>query len=63
MVQSPVGVPVEWIESQASVLLRTMIQQCGTQYELRRLLQLMSDMGHLLRSNGETLIFTLSAQP
>ncbi|XP_042561282.1 spatacsin isoform X3 [Clupea harengus] len=52
VVQSPVGIPVQWVESQASVLLLTMIQQCGTQYELRRLLQLMSDMGHLLKSNG-----------
>ncbi|KAG5273066.1 hypothetical protein AALO_G00147240 [Alosa alosa] len=52
VVQSLVGIPVQWLESQASVLLMTMIQQCGTQYELRKLLQLMSDMGHLLKSNG-----------
>uniref|UniRef100_A0AAY4E8F6 Spatacsin C-terminal domain-containing protein n=1 Tax=Denticeps clupeoides TaxID=299321 RepID=A0AAY4E8F6_9TELE len=36
----------------ASVLLFTMMQQCGTQYELRRLLQLLADMERLLKSNG-----------
>uniref|UniRef100_A0AAZ3RB95 Spatacsin C-terminal domain-containing protein n=1 Tax=Oncorhynchus tshawytscha TaxID=74940 RepID=A0AAZ3RB95_ONCTS len=41
-----------WVECQASVLLLTMMQQCSTQYELRRLLQLLADMERLLKSNG-----------
>uniref|UniRef100_A0AAR2JPR6 SPG11 vesicle trafficking associated, spatacsin n=1 Tax=Pygocentrus nattereri TaxID=42514 RepID=A0AAR2JPR6_PYGNA len=44
--------PVQWVESQASVLLLVLMQQCGTQYELRRLLQLLADMERLLKSNG-----------
>ncbi|XP_036432249.1 LOW QUALITY PROTEIN: spatacsin [Colossoma macropomum] len=44
--------PVQWVESQASVLLLILMQQCGTQYELRRLLQLLADMERLLKSNG-----------
>ncbi|XP_072528335.1 spatacsin isoform X2 [Salminus brasiliensis] len=44
--------PVQWVESQASVLLLTLMQQCGTQYELRRLLQLLANMERLLKSNG-----------
>ncbi|KAG9341188.1 hypothetical protein JZ751_019627 [Albula glossodonta] len=50
--QSPAGIPVQWAESQASVLLLSMMQQCATQYELRKLLQLLADMEHLLKSNG-----------
>ncbi|XP_028814265.1 spatacsin isoform X2 [Denticeps clupeoides] len=50
--QDSAGIPVQWVESQASVLLFTMMQQCGTQYELRRLLQLLADMERLLKSNG-----------
>ncbi|XP_007231256.3 spatacsin [Astyanax mexicanus] len=44
--------PVQWVESQASVLLLTLMQQCETQYELRRLLQLLANMERLLKSNG-----------
>ncbi|KAM9495528.1 spatacsin [Clarias gariepinus] len=44
--------PVQWVEAQASVLLLTLLQQCGTQYELCRLLQLLADMDHMLKSNG-----------
>ncbi|KAI4883873.1 hypothetical protein NFI96_025740 [Prochilodus magdalenae] len=44
--------PVQWVESQASVLLLILMQQCRTQYELRRLLQLLADMERLLKSNG-----------
>ncbi|XP_060770567.1 spatacsin isoform X2 [Neoarius graeffei] len=44
--------PVQWVEAQASVLLLTLLQQCGTQYELRRLLQLLADMERMLKSNG-----------
>uniref|UniRef100_A0A4W4GRA6 Spatacsin C-terminal domain-containing protein n=1 Tax=Electrophorus electricus TaxID=8005 RepID=A0A4W4GRA6_ELEEL len=44
--------PVQWVEAQASVLLLILLQQCGTQYELHRLLQLLAEMEHLLKSNG-----------
>ncbi|XP_055048044.2 spatacsin isoform X1 [Misgurnus anguillicaudatus] len=44
--------PVQWVESQASVLLLVLLKQCRTQYELRRLLQLLVDMERLLKSNG-----------
>ncbi|MCI4381975.1 hypothetical protein PGIGA_G00258170 [Pangasianodon gigas] len=44
--------PVQWVEAQASVLLLTLLQQCGTQYELCRLLQLLADMERMLKSNG-----------
>ncbi|KAJ8249250.1 hypothetical protein GJAV_G00232780 [Gymnothorax javanicus] len=50
--QSPGGIPIQWAESQASVLLLGVLQQCATQYELRKLLQLLADMEHLLKSNG-----------
>ncbi|KAJ8344407.1 hypothetical protein SKAU_G00317360 [Synaphobranchus kaupii] len=50
--QSPGGIPVQWAESQASVLLLGVLQQCATQYELRKLLQLLADVEHLLKSNG-----------
>ncbi|TSK13422.1 Spatacsin [Bagarius yarrelli] len=44
--------PVQWVEAQASVLLLTLLQQCGTQYELCKLLQLLADMERMLKSNG-----------
>lgn len=44
--------PVQWVESQASVLLLILLKQSRTQYELRRLLQLLVDMERLLKSNG-----------
>ncbi|KAK2834753.1 hypothetical protein Q7C36_015454 [Tachysurus vachellii] len=44
--------PVQWVEAQASVLLLTLLQQCSTQYELCRLLQLLADMERMLKSNG-----------
>ncbi|XP_051975530.1 spatacsin [Xyrauchen texanus] len=44
--------PVQWVESQASVLLLTLLKQSRTQYELRRLLQLLVDIERLLKSNG-----------
>ncbi|XP_058264105.1 spatacsin isoform X1 [Hemibagrus wyckioides] len=44
--------PVQWVEAQASVLLLTLLQQCRTQYELCRLLQLLADMERMLKSNG-----------
>lgn len=47
------GFPVEWVESQASVLLLTMLQRCSSQYDLHRLLQLLADVDKLLKSNGK----------
>ncbi|XP_071610161.1 spatacsin isoform X1 [Heliangelus exortis] len=34
--------PVQWLESQALFLLELMMQQCGTEYELGKLLQLLA---------------------
>ncbi|KAL0967919.1 hypothetical protein UPYG_G00259670 [Umbra pygmaea] len=50
--QVPAGIPLQWVECQASVLLLIMMQQCSTQYELCQLLQLLADMERLLKSNG-----------
>ncbi|XP_042370781.1 spatacsin-like [Plectropomus leopardus] len=47
------GLPLQWVESQASVLLLTMLQRCSSQYDLHRLLQLLADVDKLLKSNGE----------
>ncbi|XP_028287766.1 spatacsin isoform X2 [Parambassis ranga] len=46
------GLPMQWVESQASVLLLTMLQRCTSQYDLHRLLQLLADVNKLLKSNG-----------
>uniref|UniRef100_UPI0037E77A2A spatacsin n=1 Tax=Semicossyphus pulcher TaxID=241346 RepID=UPI0037E77A2A len=46
------GLPLQWVESQASVLLLTMLQRCSSQYDLPRLLQLLADVDKLLKSNG-----------
>ncbi|XP_078112486.1 spatacsin isoform X1 [Sander vitreus] len=46
------GPPLQWVESQASVLLLTMLQRCSSQYDLHRLLQLLADVDKLLKSNG-----------
>ncbi|XP_039988709.1 spatacsin [Xiphias gladius] len=46
------GLPLQWVESQASVLLLTMLQRCPSQYDLHRLLQLLADVDKLLKSNG-----------
>ncbi|XP_060709188.1 spatacsin [Hemiscyllium ocellatum] len=37
-------IPVQWMESQADLLLKLMIQQCPTQYELGKLLQILADV-------------------
>ncbi|XP_063053178.1 spatacsin isoform X2 [Engraulis encrasicolus] len=50
--QCPAEVPLQWVQSQASALLLTMIQQSATQYELRKLLKLLSDMGQVVKVNG-----------
>uniref|UniRef100_A0A8C5HR99 Spatacsin-like n=1 Tax=Gouania willdenowi TaxID=441366 RepID=A0A8C5HR99_GOUWI len=44
--------PLQWVESQASVLLLTMLHRCSSQYDLHRLLQLLADVDKLLKSNG-----------
>lgn len=48
----PGGLPLQWVESQASVLLLTMLQRCSSQFDLHRLLQLLADVDKLLKSNG-----------
>ncbi|XP_025031102.1 spatacsin isoform X1 [Python bivittatus] len=40
--------PVPWLELQASFLLKLMLQQCRTEYEFRKLLQLLADAGTAL---------------
>ncbi|KAM6059562.1 spatacsin [Theristicus caerulescens] len=40
--------PVQWLESQALVLLELMMQQCRTEYELGKLLQLFAAADNLL---------------
>uniref|UniRef100_H3CAS0 SPG11 vesicle trafficking associated, spatacsin n=1 Tax=Tetraodon nigroviridis TaxID=99883 RepID=H3CAS0_TETNG len=45
------GLPLQWVESQASVLLLTLLQRCSSQYDLHRLLQLLADVDKL-KSNG-----------
>ncbi|NXY85661.1 SPTCS protein, partial [Alcedo cyanopectus] len=44
--------PVPWLESQALFLLQLMLQQCRTEYELGKLLQLLSTADHLLLDAG-----------
>ncbi|XP_072481651.1 spatacsin isoform X2 [Notamacropus eugenii] len=44
---APPGIPVPWLKRQVSLLWKLMLQQCETQYELRKLLQLFSKMEHL----------------
>lgn len=49
----PGGLPLQWVESQASVLLLAMLHRCSSQFDLHRLLQLLADVDKLLKSNGE----------
>ncbi|XP_041852171.1 spatacsin isoform X2 [Melanotaenia boesemani] len=46
------SLPLQWVESQASLLLLTMLQSCSSQYDLHRLLRLLADVNKLLKSNG-----------
>uniref|UniRef100_A0A3Q3AA47 SPG11 vesicle trafficking associated, spatacsin n=1 Tax=Kryptolebias marmoratus TaxID=37003 RepID=A0A3Q3AA47_KRYMA len=46
------SLPVQWVESQASVLLLMMLQRCSSQYDLHRLLQLLADVDKFLKSTG-----------
>ncbi|XP_067411554.1 spatacsin [Emydura macquarii macquarii] len=45
---TPSIISAPWVESQALFLLELMMQQCRTQYELGKLLQLFADMDKLL---------------
>ncbi|XP_047451855.1 spatacsin [Mugil cephalus] len=49
---APDSLPLQWVESQASVLLLTILQHCSSQYDLHRLLQLLAEVDKLLKSNG-----------
>ncbi|XP_028926143.1 spatacsin isoform X3 [Ornithorhynchus anatinus] len=42
----PAVVPAPWLEAQFAFLLKLMLQQCRTQYELRKLLQLFAEVEH-----------------
>ncbi|XP_023811202.1 spatacsin isoform X3 [Oryzias latipes] len=44
--------PLQWVESQASALLLIMLQRCSSQYDLHRLLQLLTEVDKLLKSHG-----------
>ncbi|XP_072326506.1 spatacsin isoform X1 [Scyliorhinus torazame] len=45
-------ISVQWMESQAGVLLKLMMQQCPTQYELGKLLQLLAEVDCAFIING-----------
>uniref|UniRef100_A0A8C5P045 SPG11, spatacsin vesicle trafficking associated n=1 Tax=Jaculus jaculus TaxID=51337 RepID=A0A8C5P045_JACJA len=45
--------PATWVEDQACILWRLMLQQCHTQYELGKLLQLFVGMEHLFSSGPD----------
>uniref|UniRef100_A0A8C5HR24 Spatacsin C-terminal domain-containing protein n=1 Tax=Gouania willdenowi TaxID=441366 RepID=A0A8C5HR24_GOUWI len=53
--------PLQWVESQASVLLLTMLHRCSSQYDLHRLLQLLADVDKLLKSNGRCNVLLQSS--
>ncbi|XP_036592345.1 spatacsin isoform X2 [Trichosurus vulpecula] len=44
---APFAIPVLWLKCQVSFLWKLMLQQCKTQYELRKLLQLFAEIDHL----------------
>ncbi|XP_068962031.1 spatacsin [Petaurus breviceps papuanus] len=44
---TPLAFPVPWLKCQFSFLWKLMLEQCKTQYELRKLLQLFSEIDHL----------------
>ncbi|XP_060116339.1 spatacsin [Heteronotia binoei] len=46
--ESPPLLPVLWLKSQVLFLLELMLQQCRTQYELRKLLQIFADTDTVL---------------
>lgn len=47
--------PVPWLEAQALFLLELMLQQCQTQYELGKLLQLLAAAENLLLDGEESM--------
>ncbi|XP_043836659.1 LOW QUALITY PROTEIN: spatacsin [Dromiciops gliroides] len=56
----PLAIPVPWLKHQVSFLWKLMLQQCKTQYELRKLLQLFSEIGHLSDGPDVKKLCTLS---
>ncbi|XP_071396298.1 spatacsin [Centroberyx affinis] len=44
--------PLQWMESQASVLLLSMLRSCSSRFDLHRLLLLLADVDKMLKSNG-----------
>lgn len=46
--------PLPWVESQALFVLQLMLQQCHTQYELGKLLQLLAAAQNLLLDGEDT---------
>ncbi|XP_056272671.1 spatacsin isoform X1 [Pseudoliparis swirei] len=48
----PGGLPLQWVESQASVLLLAMLRRASSPYDRHRLLQLLAGVDKLLKSNG-----------
>ncbi|CAI5792574.1 Spatacsin_C domain-containing protein [Podarcis lilfordi] len=64
----PLLLPVPWLVSQASFLLELMLQQCRTQYELGKVLQLFADTDTVLPHGPDmkklsALSFTLKDSP
>ncbi|CAL8360699.1 unnamed protein product [Lota lota] len=49
------GVPQEWVESQASVLLMVLFQRSSDHFHLQRLVQLLQHSEHHLQANGVDL--------
>lgn len=64
----PLLLPVPWLVSQASFLLELMLQQCRTQYELGKVLQLFADTDTVLPHGKDSFLWfpvsnLLPAQP
>lgn len=53
---------VTWLESQASFLLEQMLQQCRTQYELGKLIQLFADTDTVLPHGKENYFVPFCSQ-
>ncbi|XP_074091393.1 spatacsin isoform X2 [Macrotis lagotis] len=54
------AIPVSWLKCQVSLLWKLMLQQCKTQYELRKLLQLFSEIDHLSDGPDVKKLYVLS---
>lgn len=52
-------IPVPWLKEQVCFLLELMLQQCRTQYELGKLLQLFVGVEHLFFDGKTSLSFKL----